>query len=80
MLPLMGLLMIIVLHWPQFLSLFGVGPASFDLRLKEPPLPLTYLATVLALVLLFEVLPYLEELWRTAHARRQSHPWGRSTR
>ena len=62
MLPLMGLLMIIVLHWPQFLSLLGL----------EPPLPITYLAKVLALVLLFEVLPYLEELWRTARARRQA--------
>ena len=74
MLPLMGLLMIIVLHWPQFLSLLGLEPASFDIRLKEPPLPVTYLATVLALVLLFEVLPYLEELWRTARARRQARP------
>jgi hypothetical protein len=62
MLPLMGLLMIIVLHWPQFLSLLGL----------EPPLPITYLAKVLALVLLFEVLPYLEELWRTARGRRQA--------
>jgi hypothetical protein len=74
MLPLMGLLMIVVLHWPQFLSLLGLAPASFDIRLKEPPLPVTYLATVLALVLLFEVLPYLEELWRTARARRQTRP------
>ena len=74
MLPLMGLLMIIVLHWPQFLSLLGLEPASFDIRLKEPPLPVTYLVTVLALVLLFEVLPYLEELWRTARARRQARP------
>ena len=37
MLPLMGLLMIIVLYWPQFLSLLGLEPASFDIRLKEPP-------------------------------------------
>jgi hypothetical protein len=76
MLPLMGLLMIIVLYWPQFLSLLGLEPASFDIRLKEPPLPITYVATVMALVLLFEVLPYLEELWRTARGRRQARGRG----
>jgi hypothetical protein len=72
MLPLMGLLMIIVLYWPQFLSLLGLEPGSFDIRLKEPPLPISYVATVMALVLLFEVLPYLEELWRTGRGRRQA--------
>ena len=76
MLPLMGLLMIIVLHWPQFLSLFGLGPLSFEIWLKQPPLPLTYVGTVLALVLLFEVLPYLEEFWRTARARREARARG----
>jgi hypothetical protein len=76
MLPLMGLLMIIVLYWPQFLSLLGWGPASFDIRLKEPPLPIAYVVTVMALVLMFEVLPYLEELWRTARGRRQARARG----
>jgi len=37
MLPLMTLLMIVVLHWPQFLSLFGLGhePVSFQIALKQ---------------------------------------------
>jgi hypothetical protein len=66
MLPLMGLLVIITLHWQQFLSLFGFGPAApeFALHLKEPPLPWLYVIIILFLVLLFEVLPYLEEFIR----------------
>jgi hypothetical protein len=72
MLPLMGLLMVIVLHWDQFLSLFGLAPASFTIALKQPPLPWTYIATMLLLVLLFEVLPYLEEFIRTLRARRNA--------
>jgi hypothetical protein len=66
LLPLMGLTMIAVLHWGQFLALFGLGdePARFDIALKPEPLPWPYVAAVLTAVLLFEVLPYLEELVR----------------
>jgi hypothetical protein len=71
MLPLMGLLVIITLHWQQFLALFGFGSeaAHFGLRLKQPPLPFWYVATILSLVLLFEILPYLEELARGLKSR-----------
>jgi hypothetical protein len=71
MLPLMGLLMVAVLHWSQFISLFGLAPANFALHLKQPPLPWAYVVTMLTLVLLFEVLPYLEELARGLRARRK---------
>jgi hypothetical protein len=56
--------------------LFGAGiqPADFALRLKEPPLPWTYVTVMLAMVLLFEVLPYAEELARTLRARRKITP------
>src|SRR5947207_5654297 len=66
MLPLMGLLIIVTLHWQQFLSLFGLGhePAEYTLRPKQPPLPWLYVSVILSLVALFEVLPYLEELGR----------------
>jgi hypothetical protein len=66
MLPLMGLLLVIVLHWPQFLALFGFGPESarFTIALKPDPLPVGYVATILALVVLFEIAPYVEELVR----------------
>jgi hypothetical protein len=75
MLPLMGLLIIITLHWQQFLALFGLGreTAQFGLRIKEGPPSALYVTIMLSLVLLFEVLPYLEELARTfAFARRQA--------
>jgi hypothetical protein len=41
LLPLTALLIVITLHWPQFLSLFGLGPqpADYALRLRQPPLP-----------------------------------------
>ncbi len=72
MLPLMGLLMIIALHWDQFVALFGLASGRFDIALKQPPLPVGYVATMLAAVLLFEVLPYLEELLRGLRARRSA--------
>jgi hypothetical protein len=72
MLPLMGLLMIIVLHWQQFLALFGASaePARFDLVWKSEPLPIGYIAAVLLAVLAFELLPYLEELIRGLRAKK----------
>ena len=74
MLPLMGLLIVVTLHWQQFLALFGLGQeaADFGLRLKQPPLPWLYVTVVLLLVLLFEILPYLEELWRGIRLRKRS--------
>jgi hypothetical protein len=70
MLPLMALVMVIVLHWDQFIALFGIGTARFDITLKHPPLGFDYIATILVLVLLFEILPYLEELMRGLRAKR----------
>jgi ABC-type spermidine/putrescine transport system permease subunit I len=73
MLPLMALLIVVTLHWRQFLALFGLGPepADFGLRLKQPPLPWLYVSVILSLVLLFEVLPYLEELVRGLSHRKR---------
>jgi hypothetical protein len=73
-LPLAAFLLIVSLHPGQFLALFGMGAdvADFTVRLKEPPLPWLYVSTMLTLVFLFEVLPYLEELVRGLRARRQS--------
>jgi hypothetical protein len=72
MLPLMGVLLVAVLHWPQFLALFGQGPeqARFAIRLKENPLPVGYVATMLTLVLMFEVIPYMEELVRGLRVKK----------
>jgi hypothetical protein len=70
MLPLMAAAFVTVLHWPQFLAIFGLGPepARFDLTWKPAPLPIAYIATVLAAALLLEALPYLEELRRGLRA------------
>jgi hypothetical protein len=40
-LPLLSLLLVVVLNWPQFLALFGLGaaPPRFSFVLKEPGLP-----------------------------------------
>jgi hypothetical protein len=78
MLPLMALLIVVTLHWRQFLALFGLGPepADFGLRLKQPPLPWLYVSVILSLVLLFEVLPYLEELVRGLSHRKRPRPVG----
>src|SRR3954466_5414937 len=66
MLPLMGLLLVVTLHWQQFLRVLGLGTEAADWtsHLKQPPLPWLYVTVILALVLLFEILPYLDELWR----------------
>jgi hypothetical protein len=64
MLPLTALLMVIAVHWTEFMSLLGVGPARFDLAWKDPPLPVAYIAAVLGATALFEVLPYAEEFVR----------------
>src|SRR5262245_25584503 len=71
-LPLMATVLVVILHWPQFLSLFGLGPerAEFSLRWKTPPLPLAYLVAVLAAIFVLNVAPYLEELWRCLRASR----------
>jgi hypothetical protein len=73
MLPLMSMIIVIILHWPQFLALFGAGPETtrFTLRLKPEPLPWTYVSAFLAAVLAFEVLPYAEELVRGLRASRK---------
>jgi len=64
MMPLTGLLMVIALHWNAFVALFGIGSPSFVLGPKAEPLPWIYPAIMLGLTLIFEVLPYVEELAR----------------
>jgi hypothetical protein len=56
----------VILHWPQFLALFGMGDESprFTLEWKPEPLPVLYIFVVLAASLILEFIPYLEELGR----------------
>jgi hypothetical protein len=66
MIPLMAGSFVAVLHWPQLLALFGLGaePARFAVTWKSEPVSVYYIAAMLGAALLFELLPYLEELWR----------------
>jgi hypothetical protein len=66
----MGLVSVVSLHWGQFLALFRFGPekARFDLAWKEQQLPVGYIATVMTVILLFELFPYVEELFRGLRA------------
>ncbi|ESY66903.1 diguanylate cyclase [Mesorhizobium sp. LNHC232B00] len=70
MIPLMGIIIVISLHWGQFLALFGLGSESarFNLVWKSEPLPVTYIVTMLVIILLFEFLPYIEEFVRGLRA------------
>ena len=72
MIPLMAILSVISLHWGQFLALFGLGSehAQFFLRWKTTPLPTTYIFSILAAIVLFELIPYLEEFVRGLRAKR----------
>ena len=73
LLPLAGMLIVIILHWPQFLSLWGLGTetAQYRIVMKPDPLPWAYVTALLAAVLLFELLPYLEELVRGLRSRKR---------
>ncbi len=61
------------LHWEQFLALFGAGPEEprFALRLKQPPVPLSHVAAILAGMALFVGAPHVEELLRCWKAERE---------
>src|SRR5712671_6645217 len=78
MLPLMGLLIVVTIHWQQFLSLLGLGREApeFTLRLKQPPLPWLYVSVILLVVVIFEILPYLEEFIRgIRHRMKSTREW-----
>lgn len=69
-LPLLSFVLVVILNWNQFLSMWGLGtePARFDIAFKEPPLPWSYVLPVLGATLLLEVIPYVEELVRGLRA------------
>jgi hypothetical protein len=68
--PITAFLLLAVIHWPQFLSLFGLGsePARFSPAVRV--LPIGYIAGTLGAAFLLNLLPYAEELLRCMHARR----------
>lgn len=72
-LPVAALILLAVSHWDQALALFGAGTQRADLSLALKPLPLP--AQLIALfggLLVFGVIPYVDELWRGLRAERNS--------
>jgi len=78
MLPLMALLLIISHHWVEFLGLFSINDvaASYDIRFRTDPLPVTYIVVIFTGIILLELLPYLEEYFRGRRyqKKRSSEP------
>lgn len=74
LLPLVGIVLLAVLHPGQMQALFGAGSESprFELAWKDPPLPTGYITGILIAAVLFSALPYLEELVRGVRARGAS--------
>jgi hypothetical protein len=71
--PLIGLVLAVILHWPQFAALFGLGMESPDFAfvLKQNPLPIWYIVTLLSVIALFDLFPFIEELLRGLRAKRR---------
>lgn len=72
-LPFTAFLLLLPLAWGQACALFGVGAetARWSLELRTERLPLTYVLVALGAALLFDILPFLEELLRGLRAQRR---------
>lgn len=70
-LPFTAILLVMILHWPQTLALFGAGSeaADFSLGPKQPP-RWGEIVPPAAAFLLLALLPYAEEYLRCLRARR----------
>lgn len=77
-LPFAGFLLVLPLCWGQFCALFGFGPetADWSLQLRGKQVPLTYVLLALGSALLFDVLPFVEELLRGLRAKREDQHAG----
>ena len=75
LLPLMAVSFVIVLHWDQFLALFGFGTrqAQLGFHLKANPLSPFYLGALFSSIAVFILVPYAEELWRCITISQDHH-------
>jgi hypothetical protein len=71
--PLVAFILTGVLYWPQLLSLLGLGTEAAHFMPELRVLPPLWIAFVLGGALLFNALPYAEELLRCARRRRGPH-------
>jgi hypothetical protein len=60
-----------LLNWEQFAALFGQGTqtAAFSLRWKREPIPGVHVALVLGAIGVLQVVPLVEEFWRSWRQR-----------
>ena len=65
MAPIVATALVAILH-PGDLREFLSAAPTFSVTWRDPPLPIAYVAGLLAAVLVLGVIPYAEELWRTA--------------
>ena len=74
LLPLFALLIVLALHWDAFMAIFeGVlTDGKPILRLKESPIPPNYLVPLFTGILCLLVLPFTEELWRSARQKKST--------
>jgi hypothetical protein len=70
-LPITALLILAVAEWPQALAAVGLGGEQARLRPEPRLISGTYAAAILAATLLFNFLPYLEELFRCLRAHNK---------
>ena len=70
-LPITALLLLAVAEWPQALAAIGLGDEQARLRPQPRLISGTYAAAILAATLLFNCLPYLEELLRCLGERNK---------
>jgi hypothetical protein len=72
-LPFWAVSFVCCLEWKQFLALLGRGPEKpdFAIRMKTPPLPPAYVASILSAVGVLIALPYGEELVRCWRAEQR---------
>jgi hypothetical protein len=80
MIPLMAILFVVSLHWGQFQALFGFGSETprFGLAWKEEPLPASYVLSIMTAIVLFEIIPYIEEFFRGVRANKGSPRLGKT--
>lgn len=74
LLPLLALVLLALIAWPQALALAGLGPeaARWTLQPKEDPLPPEYLKSASLLLLAFNLAPLLQETWSCLRVRAEA--------
>lgn len=70
--PFMAFSFVLVLHWDAVLTLRSepLAAENWGIWWKREPLPLAYILGLLGAIALFNILPYLEELYRDLRSPR----------